>query len=52
MSKNNRYDDEMFTAFILDGSRISTDDRELDEMDEFSADFMLSSYDEESTEPR
>ena len=50
--KNNAYDEQEYSAFVLNGSRISTDDREIEEMDEFSADFMLSSYDEEPTEPR
>ena len=52
MKNRNPYDEQEYSAFVLNGSRISTDDREIEEMDEFSADFMLSSYDEESTEPR
>ena len=37
MITTNLYDDNEYTAFILNESRVSTDDRELDELyDEFS----------------
>jgi len=51
MTKNNLYDQEDYQAFVLNGSRISTDDREEDEMDEFGIDFSMSSYDDETREP-
>jgi hypothetical protein len=47
--KHNPYDQEDYTAFVLNGSRISTDDREQDEMDEFDINFVLSSYDDDET---
>jgi hypothetical protein len=45
--KNNAYDQDDYTAFVLDSSRIKTDDRE---EDEFSPEFMLSQYDEPETD--
>ena len=36
MSKCNPYDENEFNAFISDESRIKIDDREMDELDEFS----------------
>ena len=42
MIRTNNFDDQEYNAFILDESRICTDDRELDEMyDEFSTIHLL-----------
>lgn len=45
--KYNSYDDQELTAFVLNESRISTDDRE---MDEFSPEAVFE-FDDESVHP-
>ncbi len=43
MSRNNLYDDDDFRAFVLNESKIKTDDQE---EDEHGIDFTMSSYEE------
>ena len=40
MSRYNNFDENEYSAFISDESKIKTDDRDLDELDEFSPENM------------
>ena len=47
--KNNAYDEQEYSAFVLNGSRISTDDRDEDEQDPYFIDEIRTITDETRT---